>query len=103
MAYEYKYLETQSFRCETLKHMPTGTKTQPGTAERAIASILDAARERQGITQAELAATVGISQSQASRNLKGLKPMTMGEMMGMCRALGLVASEVLEQVEREAG
>ena len=27
--------------------------------------------------------------------------MTMGEMMGMCRALGLVASEVLEQVERE--
>lgn len=102
MAYDFKNPKTPSFRCETLDHMPTGTKTRPGVTERAIASILNAARERQGITQAELGAAVGISQSQASRALAGLNPMTMSEMLGMCGALGLVASEVLEQAEREA-
>jgi transcriptional regulator with XRE-family HTH domain len=81
--------------------MPTGTKTRPNVTERAIAGVLDAARERQGITQAELAAAVGISQSQVSNILAGRKPMTMSEMLDMCGALGLVASEVVRQAERE--
>jgi len=53
------------------------------------------------MTQERLAGVVGVSQSQVSRVLKGLKPMTMTEMFRMCKALGLVASDVVEQAERE--
>jgi len=83
--------------------MPTGTKARPTVTERAIALILTAEMQRQGMTQETLAGIVGISQSQVSRILKGLKPMTMSEMLSMCGALGLVASHVVRQAERETG
>jgi len=83
--------------------MPTGTKARPTVTEQAIAGILAAARKRQGMSQAELGAAVGISQSQVSNILAGLKPMSMSEMLDMCGALGLVASHVVRQAERETG
>lgn len=103
MAYEYKYLGSESFRGGTLDHMPTGTKARPTVTERAMALILATEMQRQGMTQETLAGMVGISQSQVSRVLKGLKPMTMSEMLSMCGALGLVASHVVRQAERETG
>jgi len=63
--------------------------------------ILNAEKDRQGMTQEHLARTVGISQPQVSQVLRGLKPMTMTEMFTMCKALGLIASAVVEQAERE--
>jgi antitoxin component HigA of HigAB toxin-antitoxin module len=101
MAYEYKYLETLTFRCATLDPMPSGTKTVPRSADLAVALILAAEKRRQGMTQETLARMVGVSQSQVSRVLGGHKPMTMGEMFRMCKALGLVASDVVEQADRE--
>lgn len=101
MEHKCKYQHAQNFSCERIKGMSTGIKTRPTITERAIAAVLDAALERQGMTQTELGTAVGISQPQVSRILKGSRPMTMSEMLNMCKALGLVASEVLEQAERE--
>jgi len=81
--------------------MSTGTKTRPTVTERAIAGILAAAYKRQGMSQGELGAAVGISQSQVSNILAGLKPMSMSEMLNMCEALGLAPSDVMKQAERE--
>lgn len=100
--YKCKYRHAQNFKCERITGMSTGIKTNPTVTERAIAAVLDAALERQGMTQTELGDAVGISQPQVSKILSGLKPMTMSEMLNMCKALGLVASEVLEQAEGEA-
>lgn len=79
--------------------MPTGTKALPKNEDLKVALILDEERARQGMDQTVLAAKVGVSQSQISRMLDGTKPATITEFMKMCKALGLVASEVVKQAE----
>ena len=82
--------------------MSSGIKTRPNSVDLAVVWILDVERGRQGMTQVALAAEAGISQSQVSRVLGGIKPVTLTEMLRMCEALGLVASAVVEQAERDA-
>lgn len=101
MAYKRKDLETTSFRCATLSGMSSGIKTRPNSVDLAVVWILDVERGRQGITQVDLATEAGISQSQVSRVLGGIKPVTLTEMLRMCKALGLVASAVVKQAERD--
>ena len=81
--------------------MSTKAKFVPRDAALAVALILDAEKHRQEMTQGQLASAVGISQPQVSHALRGLKPMTMTEMFRMCTALGLDASDVVAQAQRQ--
>lgn len=56
---------------------------------------IDAARERAGMTQDELAELVGVSQSQMSRMLSGVRPVTVPELLKMCDVLHLDAARVI--------
>jgi DNA-binding Xre family transcriptional regulator len=101
MAYRHKHLRTGRVGCATLSPMPSGIKTRPKSLDLTVMSLLDVERERQGMSQTQLGEAVGISQSQVSRVLDGTKPATITEMLRMCAVLGVVASEIFEQAERE--
>ena len=79
--------------------MPSGTKTLPRDEDLKVAAILDRERQRQDVDQVALGQMVGISQSQISRMLDGSKPATLTEFMQICKALGLVASDVIKEAE----
>lgn len=99
MAYSSKHMWACRSEYAILCLMPTGTKALPKNEDLKVALILDEERARQGMDQTVLAAKVGVSQSQISRMLDGTKPATITEFMKMCKALGLVASEVVKQAE----
>lgn len=80
--------------------MPSGTKTLPRDEDLKVATILNRERLLQNIDQANLGAMVGISQSQISRMLDGTKPATLTEFMQICKALGLIASDVIREAEK---
>lgn len=82
---------------ETLIHVPTGTRALPLGPERTIITLIDSARYEAGMSQAELAEKVGVSQSQLSKLLLGERAMTLTEMTRCCDALGLKASAVFAQ------
>lgn len=80
-------------------HMPGGPKISAGPVDVAAAHLIDEARAAQHVSQAALGARVGLSQTQVSRVLRGVKPMTLPEFLGLCSALGLSPSDVMAQAE----
>lgn len=75
--------------------MATGTRALPTAPELAALRLIDDLRVRQGLSQADLAARVGISQPQLSRALRGERTMTVTEMALAAAALDVKLSDLL--------
>ncbi len=54
---------------------------------------------RHKVTQAELAAAIGVSQSQLSKMVRGTRPIDIDELDGMATALGTDAWSLLREAE----
>lgn len=63
-------------------------------AATAVAAIAKAARDA-GVRQDDLARAVGVSQSQMSKMLRGVRPFTVQQHVSACLHLGLDAAEAL--------
>lgn len=79
--------------------MPSGSRALPTAEELRVVERVGEAMKARGISQAALAAYLGVSQPQVSKILAGQRVMTLPELLRACDVLGLVASEVL----RDAG
>lgn len=75
--------------------MPTGTKALPGPLSTAACALLLREIERRGLTQAAVGRGAGISETQTSRVLRGIKPVTLDEFDALCNVLGLDIVKVL--------
>ena len=62
-----------------------------------VMEAIEKARRDQGISQESLGAAIGVSQSQVSRILKGLRPASFTEVMRLCAAVGLDPAVVIAQ------
>lgn len=72
-----------------------------GDFGKAIARQLSARRAHQGLTQADLADATGISQSQLSKQLRGIRAINIDELDAICRALDIEMAAVIELAEDE--
>lgn len=66
---------------------------------KAVARALAAAREEKGITQSELADMTGISQSQLSKQLRGLRAINLDEIRLICNALGISMASIFQKAD----
>lgn len=66
---------------------------------KSIAKTLSDIREQTGVTQAQLATATGISQSQLSKQLRGIRAINMDELDAICKALGTSMIDVIRGVE----
>lgn len=66
-----------------------------GNLGRAVAAELRAETIRKGVTQAELATVSGISQSQLSRQFRGLRAIHIDELATLCAALEIPLKEFI--------
>lgn len=66
---------------------------------RKIASILRGHMAQYGITQAELADAIGVSQSQLSKFVRGVRPIDIDQYAAMCQSMGLDPSKVMQEAE----
>lgn len=57
--------------------------------DKVIPRLLNAARRRVGMSQAALAAEVGVSQDYISKTFRGKTPLTTGEVSAICEALSV--------------
>ena len=80
--------------------MPTAGKPRPGALSVAIAGILNQALRDTGASQRELGATVGISQSQISKYLRGERVLDVDQLDAICFALGLNIVTVVSAAEQ---
>ncbi|AKK04564.1 putative transcriptional regulator [Corynebacterium mustelae] len=81
--------------------MNAAQKSQVGKFGRLISDILDTHRRIQKVTQAEIEKATGISQSQVSKQLRGLRPINIDELEKLCSALNLELIEVVAEAERQ--
>lgn len=70
---------------------------------RQVASTVRAAMAKFNVTQAEMAAAVGVSQSQLSKMVRGTRPIDIDQLDAMCRALGLDTGTVVADAEAFLG
>lgn len=75
--------------------MPNGTRSNPGPLSRAVAAILEAERQAQGLSQTELGAAVGLSQSQMSKLLRAERAFLVDHLDAVCTTLGLDIVDVV--------
>lgn len=82
----------------------TAPRTSPADVERHILATLRAAWESSSppISQRGLATDSGVSQSQVSKMLAGLKGGTITEVNALCDALGLDFAQVAAQASAQA-
>lgn len=66
---------------------------------RLVAATIRGQMAQHGVTQAEMADALGVSQSQFSKMLRGVRSINLDELDGMCVALGLATSDVIKQAE----
>ena len=66
---------------------------------KAVARALADAREEKGITQSELADMTGISQSQLSKQLRGLRAINLDEIRLICNALGISMASIFQKAD----
>lgn len=66
---------------------------------RLIASMIRGLMARHGVKQADMAAAIGVSQSQLSKMVRGVRPIDLDQADGMCRALGADLWEVIKEAE----
>ncbi|PPF39937.1 helix-turn-helix transcriptional regulator [Pseudoclavibacter sp. AY1H1] len=71
----------------------------PTELAREIVGILRGRAARYDVTQSELAAATGVSQSQLSKMLRGKRPMDIDVMDALAVALGTTVSEIVIEAE----
>ncbi len=64
-----------------------------------VANILRGLVARYGLPQMELAETVGVSQSQLSKMLRGVRPMDIDTLDGLAVAMGSTGAQILAEAE----
>jgi DNA-binding Xre family transcriptional regulator len=69
---------------------------------RAVGQAMRAARQSMGWRLADLAQRVGLSPSQLCRLETGARPIHMGRLFLLCRALGIQPQQVIAWAQREA-
>jgi len=67
---------------------------------RLIASMIRGLMARHGVKQAEMAESIGVSQSQLSKMIRGVRPIDIDQLDGMCRALGVDLSGIIKDAEQ---
>lgn len=68
---------------------------------KAVARQLNARRAHQGLTQSQLEEATGISQSQLSKQLRGLRAINMDELAQLCEALDVSMESIIELAMQE--
>lgn len=68
---------------------------------KAVARQLNARRAHQGLTQSQLEEATGISQSQLSKQLRGLRAINMDELAQLCAALDVSMESIIELAMQE--
>ncbi|QQB46231.1 helix-turn-helix transcriptional regulator [Corynebacterium glucuronolyticum] len=68
---------------------------------KAVAAHLMAIREESGVTQMQLAKATGISQSQLSKQLRGLRAINIDELSAICAGLGISMVSVIASAEND--
>lgn len=66
---------------------------------RHVASRLRGLMAQHRVTQAELADSVGVSQSQLSKMVRGVRPIDLDQLDGMCIALGVDTGDLIKEAE----
>lgn len=66
-----------------------------------IARLLNDERLHKGITQAELAESTGISQSQISKQMRGTRDINIDELSAIADALDISLVELIRKAEQE--
>lgn len=81
--------------------MNAAQKSQVGKFGQLVSRILDTHRRIQKVTQAEIEQATGISQSQVSKQLRGLRPINIDELDKLCTVLNLGLSQVIAEAEEQ--
>lgn len=68
-----------------------------------VAKSLNAQRAYVGMTQMQLSEKSGISQSQLSKQLRGIRAINIDELDAICEALGVSMESILESAEAALG
>ncbi|ONI62666.1 hypothetical protein CSIV_14420 [Microbacterium sp. CSI-V] len=79
--------------------MPSGTRPLPGPLSIEVARILAASVRANDVAQADVAAAAGMSASQLSRILAGLKPLTLDQLDALCTALGDDVVQIISEAD----
>jgi transcriptional regulator with XRE-family HTH domain len=66
---------------------------------RLIASRIRGLMAQHGVKQAEMAAAIGVSQSQLSKMIRGVRPIDIDQLDGMCLALGTDLYSLIKEAE----
>jgi transcriptional regulator with XRE-family HTH domain len=74
----------------------------PHLYEAALALLIEA-REKAGLSQAELAARFGRTEQLVSSYETGARLLDLGEFVAICRAIGVNPCQVLRDAERAVG
>lgn len=82
--------------------MPSGKTHLPGPLSEAIGRILSDAISSRPVTQVQVAEMAGMSETQFSRTLRGLKVFTLEQLDSVCRALDLSLTEVVSHADNES-
>jgi transcriptional regulator with XRE-family HTH domain len=77
-------------------------KSLSTAAHRRLAELLRTLREEAGVTQVELAARVGETQSAVSKVENGQRRLDLVQLATYCSAIGCDLRELVERWEREA-
>ena len=73
--------------------------TDPESLNKKVADELNALRGRFGVSQAQLAAVIAVSQSQMSKRLKGRVPFILDDIEAFAEYFGISASQLLGYAE----
>ncbi|NLP82563.1 helix-turn-helix transcriptional regulator [Microbacterium sp. CFH 90308] len=82
--------------------MPAGG-SQTAELSQLVAKILDDAWLESGLTQGQLGAAAGISQSQVSKYLRGTRVPDIDKLDALCDALGLDVAAVVAGAQARRG
>lgn len=83
--------------------MPSSPPLQPATSYVAITGrVLAQLRQQRGQSQADLAATVGVTQSSWSRIERGMQVINLEQLRAASQHLGLAPHELLHRVDHAA-
>ena len=74
----------------------------PDLYQAALALLIEA-REKAGLSQAELAARFGLTERLVSSYETGARLLDLGEFVAICRAIGVNPCQVLRDAERPVG
>ncbi|WP_148666430.1 helix-turn-helix domain-containing protein [Cryobacterium aureum] len=77
--------------------MSSGGVTEPGPLTVAVAAILKRAFHQTSVSQEMLGVAVGISQSQLSKYLRGIRVLDVDQLDDLCFALHLDITEVMRE------